>query len=197
MKILKLGSLFFLVLVLAMGVRAATRKLVPGLYSAVWGGATVVEKHHQAEPIETVTKEEKKEQLTSTVPSSAQNEVYATGAVRRGRRVLVQLSDGTVRTDLDNEPGKVRLSKVTSTFADIDGKRYWFRASPTLGRGEVVAADRRPLDSASEPPSPNGRAPVDGGETPPVASGPSSGGSWSTGPDGVSRIRNPDTYVNR
>ncbi|MBL9214400.1 MAG: hypothetical protein JNG83_02880 [Opitutaceae bacterium] len=54
--------------------------------------------------------------------------VYATGRVMTRGRVLITMSDGTVRTDLDNTPGEPpRLTRATGTFADFDGIRHWYR----------------------------------------------------------------------
>lgn len=199
MKFLKLVTIFVLVMGAAIVIRAGVRKFMPGLYSAIWGGATIVETPHLANSsssIDTVTKEKENEKTASTVPSSSEPQIFATGAVRRGRRILVQMSDGTVRTDLDNEPGRIRLSKVTSTFADIDGKRYHFKASSSAGSGVNVTPVRPdtevpgvavpvvtgPERTAERPSS--GPAASTETLTPP----PQQQGSWVVGSDGVQRL---------
>lgn len=62
-------------------------------------------------------------QLTSSV------DLYATGYARLGNRVVVQMSDGSTRTDDDNgRPARpARLSFVGRSSADFDGTTYFYR----------------------------------------------------------------------
>lgn len=82
----------------------------------------------QEEPVPTNTRQavdtEDKTPAKGVVPEG----VYLTGAIRRGTRFVLVLSDGTVRTDRDNwdEPRRV-VESVSRTFADIRGQRYYYQ----------------------------------------------------------------------
>jgi len=57
--------------------------------------------------------------------------VYLTGAIRHGQRFVIVLSDGTVRTDRDNWDQKnPPIEAVSRTFADVAGRRYYYRPRP-------------------------------------------------------------------
>lgn len=118
-----------LAVVAAMTTRAALKAWAPGLYGRVWGEREVLREVTNDRPEDGQLHEEPRK--PETEPPKQQDQtpppLYATGAIRYKKRVLVQMSDGTVRTDLDNSDTRLVLTAVTSTYADIEGRRYWFR----------------------------------------------------------------------
>jgi len=101
--------------------------------------------------------------------------VYALGYVRAGKHVRVCLSDGTVLSDMDNtDKDKPRLTRVTSTFVEFDGKRAWFRkppppqatAPPPIAPVVAAAKENAPVSEPQIPEetSQNSKSPVQ--ETP-------------------------------
>lgn len=80
----------------------------------------------------------------------AYGEVYPVGYVVRGRKVTVQMSDGTTRTDRDAEVSAVERNSVT-----IDGRKLFFRAAPRLPASAPATA---PLVPRAPDPEPSGDA---------------------------------------
>jgi hypothetical protein len=72
------------------------------------------------------------EPTRSREQSNAQ-EPWPTGFITRNGRINVTMSDGTIISEEDNEPGKLPvLRRVTRTSAEINGKIMRFRGSPTV-----------------------------------------------------------------
>lgn len=100
---------------------------------------------------------------------------YPTGYVALGRRVTVQFSDGTTRTEVDPELDEVHRNGVI-----LSGRKLFFRPAPraaaTQGPAVSAAASSSPEPSQGDTVSPY----------PPPPAEPSS--SWQMHSDGVLRL---------
>lgn len=106
--------------------------------------------------------------------------VWPTGYLRRGRRVIVVMSDGTTRTDRDTELEAVERNSIT-----LSGRKLFLRSRWPLGSGDGASPVRaEPVALASLPPSSTAIPGKGSGE------GSVSGG-WVMGADGMERLRQP------
>jgi len=122
MKILKMVVTLLLCFVLAALTRIALHKAAPGVYGLIWGQPPAPTQAPQLSPSASSVTEPKPS------PESTQPHLDVTGILLKGRHAVVVMSDGTVRTEQDNtEPDKPRLSYLTRTFVEWDGKRYWVK----------------------------------------------------------------------
>jgi len=156
MKLLKAITVTCLCFCLAVGLRAGLRRFAPSLSAYVWGDSGSLDKSArglvQAEtspekPRDSVALVEQSEHQGKAVPLSTDSagSIYATGAVRYRGRVLVQMSDGSVTTDLDNDKRPV-LTRVTANYCDLNGVRMYFRPRTEGGQN----------NAALSPPAPQG-----------------------------------------
>lgn len=151
MKTIKILCIILLSFVAAASVRVTLKRYTPGLYSSVWGQlpAPVSPAAKRPEsPLPTSRPESKPSRS-----SSPGHELSVTGILRRGERVIVVMSDGSVRTDEDNVPGKPnRLTRVTRTFMDWDGERYWVKPKTSTGGTNTENTPEKSLTPTMTPP---------------------------------------------
>lgn len=157
---LKTIAIVLLSFALAASVRVGLRRWFPGMYASIWGEPSAHAKMNQPPPIssqrETGTPplplaSTRDRETASTLPDTAPLEV--TGILMRGERVIVVLSDGSVRTEQDNRPGKPnRLDYVTRTYAEWDGKRYWLKPRISTGGNILQENQNKGLTVTTAPP---------------------------------------------
>lgn len=148
-KLLKILAITALSVVAALSLRITVHKVFPSLYDRIWTPRLVEKTVVQHTETKTT------QQATQDKAPLPEKDLYATGVARRGRRVIVQMSDGSTRTDEDNTPKETpRLTRVTKSYADWDGKRYWFKPAPNTERsprsGEILGAPSVKIPSKSE-----------------------------------------------
>jgi len=116
--------------------RASLHRFAPGWYAYAYGSASTAAKDKLAEDHKGVgpqvpkdgPESREKPQMTAEPLKPAEPTLYATGVLRTTDRVILVMSDGSVRTELDNTPGQTpRLTRATRHYADFDGVRYWIR----------------------------------------------------------------------
>jgi hypothetical protein len=162
MKFLKTIVTLTLCFTLALAMRAGIRRHFPDTYNFVWGAAEKpvdkTTKKGERDPEKTVVNEIARSETNNDRAVRSQNgqsekeAVFATGSMRGRGRTIVQMSDGSVRTDRDNEAKKpARLTMVTSTFADFDGQRYWFKPSPKTEPKTIIAPSPTPPQAQESP----------------------------------------------
>jgi len=140
-KLLKLIAIVLASFALAVSVRAGLRRWFPGTYASIWGTLPAPALVQKERPSTTSAPLSPEPLLNSTQSKGEQSQkqegLYLTGILRHGRRVVLVMSDGSVRTDEDNVPrGTVRLTYVTRTFMDWDGERYWVKPKSSTGGKE-------------------------------------------------------------
>ena len=110
----------------------------------------------------------------ATAPATVLKEApYPTGYAVKGKKVFVQMSDGTVRTEQDKELESVRRNSIT-----IAGKKLFFKPAPRLSMASAQQVPQNPANAAQPAPV------VDSHPAPPEP--PAS--SWVENSDGVSRL---------
>jgi hypothetical protein len=166
MRFLKTAAVFVLVFVLGICFRATLKRYTPRIYGAVWGTSTIVASPAAAiaDPVRSQAgKTFTNETLARAAPGALERheKIFPTGILRRGNRIIVQMSDGSKRTEEDNVPdrykavpdaGKVRLAYATRNFVVWDGERMWLKPAPKESRG---------LGSAETPEKPDDVSPAE------------------------------------
>lgn len=152
MKFVKYCFVFVVFVLVGVGFRYVVKRFAPGMYDAFYGVRVVTVHTPQsvsggaakpAGPIVASVGEVPELPMKKSVESGdgLPPAVYVTGILRRGDRVIVVMSDGTVRTDEDNVPGRqARLTYLTRTFVEWDGQRYWLTPKFSGQQEDVLSA---------------------------------------------------------
>jgi len=143
---------------LSWSLRAALHRFAPDAYAYAYGSPQTAAKDnlatdHQGEGPQAPKGGPESREIPQTPAEPLQlgePSIYATGILRRGDRAILVMSDGSVRTELDNTPGQhPRLTRATRTYADFDGRRYWIR--PRASEGLQMAQNPDPVGPEGAP----------------------------------------------
>lgn len=141
----------------------------------------------QSKPAIAQTKEERKEGIPAPIEpiyadTAPQRPLVVTGYIARGRKINVQLSDGRILTELDEEMKAPGVRMERNALHLTDGKRLFLMpAKRTEKAPEPVEAEKNQVQSSAVQ-----QADMVASNPPPPADAST---SWQMHSDGVLRLR--------